>query len=250
MQFPHAGHMAAHWTAVYPPHFSIWQPHWAPAAVAPNWLPLISRSGEKQSSSCLFWSKWIIHGKGRATCVIAVYQHEGSSSETRTQACKTVTQQNFPLRRTQCRILPLEFHFLNDSRQLRLDLNLTHMPCLAWLIRVCTLAQMCVCVHAVEVVQSSKSRWFWILPGCSSDHVHPWGDPCVHGKVTTPFQTGIPRVCAAASENSNTFPTWGAPCVTPCRLKSVMLAWMLFCCQQLPESHFWDCGVPPLMIQP
>lgn len=57
MQFPHAGHMAAHWTAVYPPHFSIWQPHWAPAAVAPNWLPLISRSEEKQGSSCLFWSK-------------------------------------------------------------------------------------------------------------------------------------------------------------------------------------------------
>lgn len=69
MLFPHAGHMAAHWTAVYPPHFSIWQPHWAPAAVAPNWLSLISHSEEKQDSSCLFWSKWIIHGKGRPTCL-------------------------------------------------------------------------------------------------------------------------------------------------------------------------------------
>lgn len=123
--------------------------------------------------------------------------------------------------------------------------------CHAWLgWSVCVRLRRCVCVHVLEVVQSSKSRWFWILLGYSSDHVHPWGDPCVHGKVTTPFETGIPRVSAAVSENSNTFPTWGAPCVTRCRLKSVMLAGMLFCCQQLTEFHFWDCGVPPLMIQP
>lgn len=130
--------------ALLTPHFSLWQPHCAPAAVAPISLSLVSHSGEKQGASCLFWSKWFMHGTAgqRASPananppVLITDQHRLSN---------TVTQQNVPLWRKQGSNRPLTLHILKSPRQLRLDFNLAHMSCLTCLNYVCA-RQTCVCV--------------------------------------------------------------------------------------------------------
>lgn len=131
----------------------------------------------------------------------------------------TVTQQNVPLWRKQGSNRPLTLHILKSPRQLRLDFNLAHMSCLTCLNYVCA-RQTCVCVwfsvclseclHVVEVVEWCKSLWFWTFPACNSAPACPQGGPCVHGKVTAPFQTAFSgRV--GNTENSNARLTWGTP---------------------------------------
>lgn len=113
----------------------------------------------------------------------------------------TVMQQNVPLWRKQGSTRPLTLHILKSSRQLRLDFNLAHMSCLTCLNCVCVRqAGVCLseCLHVVEMVEWCKSRWFWTFPACSSAPTCPRGGPCVHGKVTAPFQTafsGSVRLC-------------------------------------------------------
>nr|CBN81928.1 Phosphatidylinositol 3,4,5-trisphosphate-dependent Rac exchanger 2 protein [Dicentrarchus labrax] len=51
-------------------------------------------------------------------------------------------------------------------------------------------------------------------PVISSASACPRGGPCVHGKVTAPFQmafSGSVRLCVGNTENSNTGLTWGTP---------------------------------------
>lgn len=104
--------------------------------------------------------------------------------------------------------------------------------CHAWLDwSVCVRSRRCVCVHAVEAVEFSKSRWFWILPSYSSDHVHPWGDPCVHGKVNNSVSDGHSQGLYGCVWEQQHLPDLGRPlCHTlqtkishPCR-NSVLLS--------------------------
>lgn len=105
-------------------------------------------------------------------------------------------------------------HILKSSRQLRLDFNLAHMPCLACLSCVCADACVSECLHVVEMVEWCKSRWLWIFPACSSAPVHPWGGPHVFmGKSRLHFRRHSQGHCGCIGniENSNTRLTWGTP---------------------------------------
>lgn len=90
-------------------------------------------------------------------------------------------------------------HILKSSRQLRLDFNLAHMPCLACLNCVCADACVSECLHVVEIMEWCKSRWFWIFPACSSAPVHPWGGPMCSWESHGSISDDILRVTTAAS---------------------------------------------------
>lgn len=72
---------------VFTPHFSLWQPHCAPAVVAPVSLALVSHSGGKQGASCPFLVDLVYAWHGRVTCLTRWYEHH-SSQQRPTQSVK------------------------------------------------------------------------------------------------------------------------------------------------------------------
>ena len=219
----------------FTPHFSLWQPNCAPAAVATVSLALASHSGG--GTGCLpprlvcvvyAWHR-------RVMCLTGWYQHHGPHQRP-TRAVKYGYA-------TDCSIVEetgqrLASHALipKSSRQLRLDSNLAHM---------CVRRQACVsrscmflCLHLIGSCGVVEVTPILDFPRASSSApACPQRGPCVHGKGTALCQKAFWGSGKATLRTAT--PDWhGAP--RGQKLQGPLPALpggMLFGCHQLSETN-------------
>lgn len=129
-----------------PPIFHSWQPHCAPAATAQISLSARLQFKEKLCSSCLFWFKWFMHGKGRATFLIPT---QGSSSETNTGCQIQLRKRTFHCGGNRAAFGLSSFRFWGAPDSW--DWTLTWPTCHVWLVWTLS-ASVCVVACVSEWV--------------------------------------------------------------------------------------------------
>lgn len=180
---------------LFTPHFSLWQARFAPAVEAPVSLVLVSHSREMEGDSCFCWLKWFWRGATghRASSTVL------SSSDTNA-GCRMRLHNSVLRGGNRATFAPFTLYNLKCTTQLRLDFNLAHKPCLTCLaVYEGEVVCMCGCVC---LWLSVCMRWNGVSHGgsglsrpCSSAPACPQRGPCVHGKVTAPFQTAFSGSC-------------------------------------------------------